>query len=107
MAVADTAAERYQGLRRVADLGALDGMIFVWDSEVVTAFTMRTVPIALDIGFFGADGVLFDVMRMEPCGDSYDCPLYATDRPFQFAIETPAGGWAAIPDAATLVRQGE
>jgi uncharacterized membrane protein (UPF0127 family) len=104
VAVADTPEERFQGLRRVADLGALDGMIFVWDTAVESAFTMRTVPIALDIGFFGADGVLFDVVRMEPCGDSDDCPLYTTEGPFQFAIETAAGSWAGIPQAAPLVR---
>jgi uncharacterized membrane protein (UPF0127 family) len=104
VAVADTADERFQGLRRVADLGALDGMIFIWDSEIVSSFTMRTVPIPLEIGFFGADGVLFDVVRMEPCGDSDDCPLYTTDAPFRFAIETAAGGWAGIAEGALLIR---
>lgn len=106
VAVADTPQERFQGLRRVADLGALDGMIFVYDAAVESAFTMRTVPMALEIGFFGADGVLFDVVRMEPCGDSDDCPLYRAEGPFQFAIETAAGGWADIPEAAVLVRRG-
>jgi uncharacterized membrane protein (UPF0127 family) len=104
VAVADTPDERFQGLRRVADLGALDGMIFVYDSERESSFTMRTVPIPLDIGFFDVDGVLFDIVSMEPCGDRDDCPSYQATGPFQFAIERAAGGWERVPLGAQLVR---
>lgn len=104
VAVADTPDERFQGLRRVADLGALDGMIFVYDSERVSSFTMRTVPIPLDIGFFDAAGVLFDVVSMIPCDDSDDCPSYFPNGPFQFAIEREAGGWEEVAMGAQLVR---
>ncbi len=104
VAVADTPDERFQGLRRVADLGALDGMIFVYDSERESSFTMRTVPIPLDIGFFDAAGALFDTVSMEPCGDRSDCPSYFASGPFQFAIERAAGGWEAVPIGAQLVR---
>jgi uncharacterized membrane protein (UPF0127 family) len=107
VAVADTPDERRQGLRRVADLGALDGMIFVWPDEIQAEvqFIMRTVPIPLDIGFFGADGALFEVIEMDPCGDRDDCPLYGTVEPFQFAIERPAGGWSDVPLGSELVRE--
>lgn len=104
VAVADTPDERFQGLRRVADLGALDGMIFVKESESESSFTMRTVPIPLDIGFFAADGVLFDIVSMQPCGDRSDCPLYTTTRPFLYAIETVAGGWTEVPIGSVLER---
>jgi uncharacterized membrane protein (UPF0127 family) len=107
VAVADTPDERFQGLRRVADLGALDGMLFVWDSEVESSFTMRTVPIPLDIGFFDPRGELFDIVSMDPCGDSDDCPLYGTYAPFRYAIERAAGGWTDIGDDALLVREPE
>lgn len=104
VAVADTPDERFQGLRRVADLGALDGMIFVYDSERESSFTMRTVPIPLDIGFFDTAGVLFDIVSMLPCGDSEDCPSYYATGPFQFTIERAAGGWEGVPIGAQLVR---
>ena len=111
VAVADTPELRFQGLRRVADLGALDGMLFVWDAEldgastIGTVFTMRTVPIPLDIGFFDSTGVLFDVVNMFPCGDSDDCPLYGASGPFEFAVERPAGGWDDIELGVALVRE--
>ena len=105
VAVAETPDERFQGLRRVGDLGALDGMIFIWDAPLEGAFTMRTVPIALDIGFFDSEGVLFEVVNMFPCEDSEGCPLYGAVAPYQFAIERPAGGWDDVELGATLVRE--
>ena len=105
VAVADTPDERSQGLRRVADLGALDGMIFIYTVDTDTRFTMRTVPIALDIGFFDGSGALVEVVAMAPCGDSDDCPLYAPSAPFRTAIERPAGGWSEVPIGSLLNRE--
>lgn len=105
VAVADVAAERFQGLRRVADLGALDGMLFVWESDTETSFTMRTVPIPLEVGLFDGDGRLLEVVAMAPCGDRDDCPLYSGSSPFRYAVERPAGGWEAVPIGSLLVRE--
>ena len=50
--VADDDAERRQGLRGRSDLGPYDGMLFVFPGSDRVSFTMSTVPVALDIGFY-------------------------------------------------------
>lgn len=104
VAVADTPEERGQGLRQVDDLGDLDGMIFVYDEAAVRLFTMSTVPIPLEIGFFDETATLVEVLRMEPCAASdSECPTYAPSQPFRWAIETEVGRWDGVPPAARLV----
>ena len=103
VAVADSPDERNQGLRRVDGLGDLDGMIFVYDEPDVRVFTMSTVPIPLEIGFFDEEGVLAEVLRMEPCAASEsECPTYSPSRPFRWAIETEVGRWAEVAPGSVL-----
>lgn len=91
--VADDATERTRGLRDRRDLGDYDGMLFVFDETTTTAFTMAGVPVALDVGFFGADGRRVDRLRMRPCaGTDADCPVYRAAAPYAWALETLAGG---------------
>jgi uncharacterized membrane protein (UPF0127 family) len=67
-------------------------MLFVFDGPTSTGFTMSTVPVALDIGFYDSDGRPVDRLRMEPCaGSEAACPVYRADGPFRFALETLAG----------------
>lgn len=90
VAVAATPEDRRQGLRGVTDLGELDGMLFRWDTDVVTsAFTMSGTSIPLDIAFFAADGSFVDGFRMDPC-DADPCPTYAARAPYAHALESPA-----------------
>jgi uncharacterized membrane protein (UPF0127 family) len=101
--VADTLAERVEGLRGRRDLGDYDGMLFVFDGPTDTGFTMSTVPVALDIGFYTADGGLVSSERMAPCPKAEaDCPIYRSSGQFTYALETPAshlpsGSLAACP----------
>ncbi len=90
--VADDATERTRGLRERSDLGDYDGMLFVFDGRTESGFTMSTVPVALDIGFYDAIGRPVDRLRMEPCaGTEAACPVYRAAGPFRFALETLAG----------------
>ncbi|MFO7591514.1 MAG: DUF192 domain-containing protein [Acidimicrobiia bacterium] len=90
--VADDGSERTRGLRERSDLGDYDGMLFVFDGPTTTSFTMSTVPVALDIGFFDDAGRVVDRLRMEPCaGSEAECPVYRPDASFRFALETLAG----------------
>jgi uncharacterized membrane protein (UPF0127 family) len=90
--VADTESERETGLRRRSDVGDYDGMLFAFPSPSTVGFTMSTVPVPLDIGFYDASGRLVDRLRMEPCtGTDQSCPVYRAPRPFSYALETPAG----------------
>lgn len=96
VAVAATRELRGQGLRGVADLGDLAGMLFVWEEPVLTSFGMRDVPITLDLALLDADGVVIDTLEMVPC-ETVTCPSYAIDTPWQYAIESPAGSFDLGP----------
>ena len=56
VAVADSLSERVEGLRGRSDLGPYDGMLFVFEVPTHVGFTMSTVPVPLEIGFYGGDG---------------------------------------------------
>ncbi len=98
--IADREAERVQGLRQRSDIGPYDGMLFVFDSPTTVGFTMSTVPVGLDIGFYRADGTLVSTRRMQPCPKAEnECPVYTAGAPFSYALETlpdhlPSGGLA-------------
>jgi len=90
--IADFPSERSEGLRRRETIGPYDGMLFVYSEPVTASFTMSTVPVALDIGFYDARGRLVSALRMEPCaGTDTECPVYRPDGEFQYALETLAG----------------
>lgn len=101
--VADETDERVQGLRGRSDLGPYDGMLFVFDAPADSAFTMRGVPVPLDIGWYAASGRPVDRAEMEPCAvDRDNCPRYSARSRYRFALETlggdlPAGGLSACP----------
>jgi len=73
----------------VDDLGAIEGMVFVFDAPTETAFYMKGVSVPLDIAFVGADGTVLAVRTMPPCVAD-PCPTYGSPAPFLWAIETPA-----------------
>lgn len=75
---------------QVEDLGDLDGMVFVFDTETETAFTMRNTIVPLDIAFFDRDGRLVDRLGMVPC-EVDPCPSYRAKSAFSYALEMPAG----------------
>jgi uncharacterized membrane protein (UPF0127 family) len=91
--VADTEPERETGLRRRSDIGPYDGMLFVFPTPTTVGFTMSTVPVGLDIGFYDASGKVVDRLHMRPCPDGTDgsCPAYRARRPFSYALETLTG----------------
>jgi uncharacterized membrane protein (UPF0127 family) len=90
--LADEGDERYQGLREREDIGPYDGMLFVFDRPTSTSFTMSTVPVPLEIGFYDADGRVVDRLLMKPCADVQSrCPLYGPKGSFTYALETLKG----------------
>ncbi len=98
--VADSEAERQEGLRARTDLGTYEGMLFVFPAQGNVAFTMSGTLVPLTIGFYDAAGKRVDGLRMTPCpGDDASCPVYRAGGDFTYAIETtadnlPAGGLA-------------
>ena len=95
VAVADTPDARARGLAGTADLGPLDGMLFVYPDPVDTGFFMRGVVMPLDIAFVDADGRVLEVLTMPLC-ETDPCPTYRPAQPFRWAVETPAGGLSGV-----------
>jgi uncharacterized membrane protein (UPF0127 family) len=94
LVVADTQDERVAGLRgHTKDLGPYDGMLFVFQGPTDSHFTMSRVTDPLDIAFFGQDGTRSSSRAMPPCPDKAEneCPAYAADGPYVFAVETKKG----------------
>jgi uncharacterized protein len=93
--VADTPGTRSRGLMGIDVFGAIEGMAFVWEAPTETGFHMKGVLVPLDIAFIGADGAVVDVLTMPLC-PAEPCPVVRAGAPFQWALETPAGGLAGI-----------
>jgi hypothetical protein len=90
--VADGLDERVQGLRGRSDLGDYDGMLFAYEEPTTATFTMSTVPVPLEIGFYQADGTPVSRRHMTPCPRAEaDCPSYSAGSSFQYALETLSG----------------
>lgn len=101
-----TPEQRSQGLMWVTDLGGRDGMVFVYDQDRSTSFTMRNTVLDLSIAFFDGTGAFMDAFDMEPCAGE-PCPSYPTPRGFRLALEVPAGDldrWGIGPGAKARLR---
>ena len=101
VAVADSSAERAQGLMGLADLGDLDGMLFIYPSPTVSTFWMKDTLIPLDIAFFDSEGRWVNNLSMQPCTDEV-CETYSADGGYTFAVEVPDAGFATLTPAAVL-----
>jgi len=64
--VAHLPREISRGLMYRTSLGEDRGMLFLYDAPKAMSFWMRNTSIALDIGFFTADGVLREIYPMYP-----------------------------------------
>jgi uncharacterized membrane protein (UPF0127 family) len=93
--LADDGDRRSQGLMSVTDLGAADGMAFVYQSPHSGNFWMKDTLLPLSIAFFGVDGTYLDAFDMEPCAEE-PCDLYPTPDDFVVAIETTQGDLANL-----------
>lgn len=93
--LADDDGRRARGLMAVGDLGAGDGMAFVYPDPRTGSFWMKNTLLPLSIAFFGPDGAYLDAFDMEPCVAD-PCPTYPTPRDFLIAVETVQGGLGGL-----------
>lgn len=90
--VADSTDERRRGLSGRAELEADRGMLFVNDSDVTVGYHMRDTLIPLSLAFIGADGVILDIVDMEPC-TSEPCPVYSPPGAYRLGLEVNRGAF--------------
>jgi uncharacterized protein len=91
--IADTPAEREQGLMGRKTLPADAGMVFVFPEDRRGAFWMKDTLIPLSIAFYSADGRILKILDMEPC-DADPCPLYDPGVAYRGALEVNQGAFA-------------
>lgn len=105
--VADDADERRRGLMEVERLpGDIDGMLFVYQVPASVSFGMFNTPMALDIWWFDANGLLIGTAEMEPCPQR-PCTSYGSPGPIRWVLETPQGTYDFRPgDILSTVESG-
>jgi uncharacterized membrane protein (UPF0127 family) len=97
VAVAETPAQRSQGLQGVSELPAgMDGMLFVFDVAREASFHMRTVGLDLDIWWFDEEGSLIGSTMMVTCPDG-PCVSYPSPGEIMWALETPHHAYDFTP----------
>ena len=87
MQVALLPAETQKGLMFVKEMGAEEGMLFVFDRQQQMSFWMRNTYLSLDIGYFDTEGVLREIYPMYPHDER---PVASRGR-MQFALEMHQG----------------
>jgi uncharacterized membrane protein (UPF0127 family) len=90
--LAATAEQQAAGFQ-CATLGEVRDNLILFDfgREILSQFHMQNVSAPLDIAFAKADGRIFAVFRMDPSPTALYGPLGA----FRYAVEAPAGFFAA------------
>lgn len=89
--LAATPEQWNRGLMGVTDLGAADGMLFVFHRPAIYRFYMWQTPMPLDIAFIDDSGAVVGWTEMEPCLDASadQCERYAPTTPYLSALEVP------------------
>jgi uncharacterized membrane protein (UPF0127 family) len=89
--VALTEEQRNQGLMFRKSLGHDDGMLFIFDDPGYYAMWMKNTLIPLSVAFVDADGVILNILDMEP----QTLDSHGAAGPAVYAIETNKGWFAA------------
>ena len=84
--------EMERGLMGRRDLGADQGMIFIYQRPERMNFYMRNTPTPLDIGYFTADGRLHEVYPMLPFDEK---TISSRSEVIQFSLEMNQGWYKA------------
>ncbi len=86
-----TEPEQQRGLMGRRDLGADDGMVFVYPLPQQMSFWMKNTPTPLDIGFFKEDGTLGEIYAMYPFDET---PVRSVGADYTLALEVNQGWFA-------------
>lgn len=90
--VADSEAERAQGLMFRDEMAEDRGMFFVHPANEMQAYWMKNTKIPLDILYFDPQLKLVSQSRYTPpCSAGDSCPPYPSSGPAQYVLELNAG----------------
>ena len=88
--VATDAATRARGLMFREQLGANEGMLFVFPEKSRQCFWMRNTLVPLSIAFIDDDGAVANIADMQPRSDDSHC----STRAIRYALEMEQGWFA-------------
>ena len=89
--IADEPAEQARGLMFRNEIGANEGMFFIWRQPAPRAFWMRNTRIPLDIVYIGPDLEIVGWSLSTPPCRTRRCPSYPSGAPTQYVLEVNAG----------------
>ena len=92
--VAADPAARARGLMDRTEVPEGTGMVFLYPRDVAEAYWMKNTLVPLSIAFVAADGRVVSVAEMTPC-TADPCPSYPPAGAYRYAVELPAGAFAA------------
>ena len=78
------------GLMHRRDLGANDGMLFVYDAPGIRCFWMKNTLLPLSIAFLADDGTVVNIEDMKPLALDSHC----SKQPVRYALEMNQGWFA-------------
>ncbi len=90
--MARTDEEKEIGLMGRESLPEDRGMAFVFFQPTTGGFWMKDTLIPLSIAFIGSDGIIQEIMDMEPCVEE-NCPIYTPAEPYALALEVNRGAF--------------
>lgn len=89
--VARSDAQKSRGLSGRSFLGDYEGMFFVYDSEISSAFWMKDMVLPLDIIFIDSTNKIVDIKeKQQPCEGNY-CPSIYSSEKFMYVLEVNSG----------------
>lgn len=93
VAIADTHDLRQQGLMNRESWGDFEGMLFIFEGELVRYFWMKNTLLALSVGFLDSTGRLLEVHDMNPPKSALqrNVDRVSSRRPAKYALEVPQG----------------
>ena len=86
--IADTESERATGLMNRTELAGDAGMIFVWDTDVLSSFWMKDTLISLDMLFIDSEK---SVVFIQPNATPLSTELITPTSSYRYVLEVAAG----------------
>jgi uncharacterized protein len=92
--VAPDPPSRTRGLSGRTSVPPGTGMVFLYPQDTTGGFWMKDTLVPLSIAFVASSGKVVSISEMVPC-TADPCQVYDPGAPYRYAVELPAGGFAA------------